>query len=312
MKLTLGIKSDPIEYRYSFDWLFSVMNECGISLMQLGSFFELYLLEDGFFHELRNKAEKHGIRIKSCFTAHRELGGFFTGNPWLEKAARAAYERYIRVGSILGAEFVGSNPGAIYRDRPETKPAGVACYLRHMKELMRMARESGLAGLTIEPMSCMAEPPSTPEEIHAMLGELAAYHERREESTVPVYLCGDISHGIADAHRRVIHDNFALFETAIPYMAEFHFKNTDPVFNSTFGFSAGEQARGIVDLERLRHLIGCNDHAWPLAEVTGYLEIGGPKTGRDYTDHLLKSMIVESLESLKAVFAEPDRSAMVA
>ena len=112
---------------------------------------------------------------------------------------------------------------------------------------------------------------------------------------MPLQLCGDISHGIADAEGRVIHDNWSLFEMQIPWMREFHFKNTDAIFNSTFGFGPEERARGIVDLARLKALIDANAARFPCAEVTGYLEIGGPKLGREYADRHLERMLVESL-----------------
>ena len=37
--------------------------------------------------------------------------------------------------------------------------------------------------------------------------------------------------------------------------------------------------------------------------VVGYLEINGPKIGRDYSDCQLERMIIDSLESLKAVYS---------
>ena len=40
IELQLGIKTDPIEYRYSYDWLFRLLAEEGIRQVQLGSFFE--------------------------------------------------------------------------------------------------------------------------------------------------------------------------------------------------------------------------------------------------------------------------------
>lgn len=302
MDVTLGVKTDPIEYRYSFDWLFDLLCECGIQFVQLGSFFELYLADDPFFEDLRVKAETRGLRIKSCFTSHRELGGFFTGNTHLVKVARRAYERYIDVASLVGADFVGSNPGAVYRDRPFEKESGIACYLLHMWELMHYAFGKGLRGLTIEPMSCEFEPPSLPREITSMLGELDQYHTQHPESTVPVYLCGDISHGVVNANRQVVHDNYDLFELEIPFMAEFHIKNTDPVFDSTFGFSPDERRRGIVDLQRLRSMVYANEPRWPIQDITGYLEIGGPKTGRDYSDQKLGAALRDSLLAVKDAF----------
>ncbi len=300
MNLKLGIKSDPVEYRYTYDWLFDLLEELDVRYMQLGSFFELYSLEDGYFLNLREKAEQRSIRIKSCFTTHRELGGFFSGDPYLEKVARKNYEKYIHVASVLGADYMGSNPGFVYRDEMHRKQKGIDCYLKHMKELMVLAKEKGLKGLTMEPMSCHAEPPSLPAEIDYMLGELARYHEAHQDSTVPTFLCGDISHGVADENGKVLYDNFYLFEYGIPYMAEFHFKNTDAMFNSTFGFSPQETAKGIVDVKRLVDTVKKNTASWPVEEVVGYFETSGPKLGRDYTDRELRKVLVDSLTSLKA------------
>ena len=302
MRLRIGVKSDPIEYRYSFEWLFSLLREEGVELVQLGSFFELYLVDDGFFHELKALADSHGISIRSCFTAHRELGGAFTGNPFLADVAGAAYERYIAAGGILGADYVGSNPGAVYRDKIDEKEKGTAAYLAQMKTHMVSGRRHGLKGLTIEPMSCLAEPPSAPGEIARFMRELGEYHRCNPDTTVPVYLCGDISHGLADSDRNVIHGNMELFRTGIPHMAEFHFKNTDRYFESTFGFSAEERLRGIVDLKEVKRLIYDRADSWPVDEVTGYLEIGGPKLGRDYSDPLLGDALRESLDALRDAF----------
>jgi ribulose-phosphate 3-epimerase len=107
---------------------------------------------------------------------------------------------------------------------------------------------------------------------------------------------------MADAEGRVAHDNWSLFEMEIPWMWDFHFKNTASIFNSTFGFGPEERERGIVDLERLKRLIDGNADRFPVREITGYLEIAGPKTGRKYTDNHLKRMLVDSLEALKSVY----------
>lgn len=301
--LAIGIKSDPIETRYSFDWLFDVMLEGGIRTMQLGTFYELYALEDGYFHALRELAERKGIKIKSVFTAHRELGGFFADDFYMERAARTGFERLIHVAAILGADYCGSNPGAVYRDRAETKETGIECYLRHMRELMEIARHAGLRGLTMEPMSCMAEPPTTPIEMDRMIGALQEYHISHPDRTVPVYLCGDISHGLKDEHYRPVHTNLELFEHGLPMMAEFHFKNTDDHYNSTFGFSEQEQKRGIVKLEDIKRILSRNRQRIPVSDFTGYLEIGGPKVGRDYSDVHLRRTLLDSLEAIHAVFS---------
>jgi len=302
MEFKLGIKSDPIETRYTFDWLFELLVELGVPYVQLGSFAELYTLEDGWFLELRAKAERWGIAIKSCFTTHRDLGGFFLDDPYRERSTRAMFERYIRVAALVGADSVGGNPGSVPRDRPELKAGGIERYLRHMKELMGFAHAAGLKWLALEPMSCLAEPPTLPEELDRILGELAEHHRRHPTATVPVYACADIGHGYADETRRVVHDNWSLFERQIPWMGAFHFKNTDRHFDATLGFSAEERRRGIVDLERLKDLIERNAERFPIRPLVGYFETGGPKIGRDYTDRELRRTLTESIRAIQAVF----------
>jgi ribulose-phosphate 3-epimerase len=302
MNIQLGIKTDPIETRYSFDWLFDLLAEEGIANVQLGSFYELYVLEDSYFTELRAKAESRGLRIKSLFTAHRELGGFFVGDPHMERAARQGFDRLMEVAALVGADYVGSNPGAVYRDHSEKKEAGTATYFRHLKELSRKAKTLGLKGLTMEPMSCMAEPPTTPEEMRRYIGTMQSDHAAHPNETVPTYLCGDISHGLCDANKNILHSNLELFVAALPMMCEFHFKNTDAIYSSTFGFNEEEQKRGIVDLAEIRRLCDTHSSQWPVNDIVGYLEIGGPKTGRDYTDPHLGKELRESLRAIKTAF----------
>ena len=304
LTLQLGVKTDPIEYRYSYPWLFRLLAEEGVGRVQLGSFFELYQLPDTFFHELRGQADEHGVTISSIFTAHRELGGFFRDEPGFEQVARRNFERFIEVGAILGAESVGSNPGAVLRDRMETKRTGVDCYLRHMKELMALARERGLRWLTIEPMSCLAEPPTLPEEIRDMAEELIAHHRDNPRTTTEVGYCVDIAHGYADADGTVIWDNLQLLTATLPYLYELHLKNTDSLFNSTFGFSTPERERGIVDVSHIRDCLLANAVTLPVDHVVCYLEIGGPKLGRDYSDPKLEDSLRESLRYLAPFFGD--------
>ena len=303
MTFHLGIKSDPIEYRYSYDWLFSFMQRKQIRFLQLGTFFELYHLADDWFYELSDGAARYDVRIKSCFTAHRELGGFFSGNVHMARVGRRCYERLIEVASLLGADFAGSNPGAVLRDMPETKHDGIARYLNHLDELSHIAATRGLNGITMEPMSSLFEPPSTPEEIEMMVTFLAR-DLGRVANRVPLYLCGDVSHGLVGADGSVLYGHETVFEHSIPWMAEFHFKNTDSAYHGTFGFGAGDGKRGIVDLTRIRDIVFDNADLWPVDQVVGYLEIGGPKLGRDDTDPHLESMLDESIEAIRAVFGE--------
>jgi hypothetical protein len=305
MTIELGVKSDPVEYRYSYEWLFEIMRRAEVRNLQLGSFTELYSLPDEYFLDLRQTADSYGVRIKSVFTAHRELGGAFTCNPHLERVAKRNYERLLEIAAVLGADYCGSNPGAVYRDRPDSKADGIRRWLDMAKELMQKAHQEGLKAMTLEPMSCSAEPPTTPEEIRSMITELTDYHATNADSTVPFYVCADVSHGYADRDGRVLHSNLELFEFCVPWTAEFHIKNTDERFDSTFGFAAaeaeagGEADRGIVDLVEIRDLIERNEPRWPVDDLVGYLEIGGPKLGRDYSDYLLESQLLQSLERIR-------------
>lgn len=205
IKIELGLKTDAIENRFSFDWLFDLLVEEGVRFVQLGSFHELYVLDDEYFVELRKKAEEHGLRIKRVFIAHRELGGSFVGDPRWVRAARKGFDRLLEISALVGADYVGSNPGAVHRDRPPS------------------AKALGLKALTMEPMSCLAEPPTTPEEMRWYIGAMTDYHRAHPEDTVPTYLCGDISHGLCVAHRQVVHSNKELFVAGLPMMCEFHF-----------------------------------------------------------------------------------------
>lgn len=301
LELAVGVKADPVEHRYSYAWLFELMRSHGVFELQLGTFFELYSLPDDYFVSLREQAAGFGVRIGSVFTSHRELGGFFRGEPGWESVARRNWVRLIEVGGLLGACSVGSSPGSVLRDQPETKDRGLSCYLLHMKELMSYGKECGLERLTIEPMSCLAEPPTLPEEIRAVAEELLGYHETHAE-TVPVGYCCDVAHGYADAEGRVRHGNMELLEACLPYLAELHLKNTDARFEETFGFGESERGVGIVDVAAVRDLLEANAERVPLNRIVGYLEIGGPKTGRDYSDGLLEGALSESLEYLVRVF----------
>ncbi len=325
VQIAVGVKSDPIEYRYSFEWLLDLMAEEGARLLQLGSFFELYQLDDSFFADLRAAAESRGITIASVFTAHRELGGFFIDDPRWHRVARKNYERLIDVAALVGASHCGSNPGAAWRDAPDTKRKGIRVYLDHMKELMHYAHARGLQStpvrpepvegrkydahargvqcLLIEPMSCLAEPPTLPDEIAAMAAELSAYHSAHAD-TAAVGYCADTSHGYADAEGRVVYDHVSLFRQTLPWLREFHVKNTGHRYESTFGFSPADRERGIVDLRIFRRLIEDNRAVLPTLILSAYLEISGPKLGRDYSDPRLDAMLRESLRHVQSVFVD--------
>ena len=306
MNLFLGVKSDPIEYRYSYEWLFDLMAESGVNRMQLGTFLEMYFLDLDWFVRLKEKAGQRGIVISSVFTSHRELGGLMSGDPDFGAVAIRNYRRAIEVGAALDADYVGSNIGTVYGDRMAEKAANLKRAMANLKDMSHYANENGLKALTIEPMSCLAEPPTLPEECAEMMADLGAY-ARMHRDAVPFYFCADTAHGYANAEAVVIHDNFSLFEAQIPHMCEFHFKNTDAIFNSTFGFSPEERQRGVVDLVRLRRLIDAKANAFPVSDVVGYLELSGPKTGRDYSDPLLGTVLKTSLAALRGHFDFSER-----
>ena len=298
----LGVKSDPILYRYSYPWLFRLMAEEGVHHLQLGTFFEMYHLPDSFFRRLQAQAADHDIVISSVFTAHRELGGYFQGDEWVD-VARKNHQRLIEIASLLGARSAGHNPGAVLRDRMGTKKEGWACYLQHFKELMHVAGKLGVAELTIEPMSCEAEPPTSPLEQRTLMDELSAYHRAHPETATPGY-CIDIAHGWAGVDKHIKVDHWGLLEAGLPWCRELHLKNTDALYDKTFGFRAEERAKGQIDVAACRQWLQERADIVPVRDVVGYLEIGGPKLGRDYSDHELEPMLRESLRHLKQAWLQ--------
>ena len=302
IRLNLGVKTDPVEYRYSHEWLFRLMADEGVTHVQLGTHFEMYQLPDDYYHALRKSADDAGVTLDSMFTAHRELGGFFRIEPGFEQVARRNFERYIQVGSILGVKSVGSNPGALLRDQMGYKAKGIACYIKHFKELMHFAKECGVEWLTIEPMSCLAEPPTLPIEVREMGEDLVDYQRNHADGTARVGYCADIAHGYLDQHGQLGFDHIQLFEATIPYLYEVHLKNTDNRYSATFGFSAEERIKGIIDVGLFRKLLLKNSDRLPVSEMVGYLEIGGPKLGRDYSDFHLEQSLRDSLRYLKQSF----------
>ena len=310
MILSLGVKSDPIEYRYSFPWLFRLMADEGVTRLQLGSFFEAYQLPDSYFHRLKKQADDFGVTIDSLFTAHRELGGFFQEDREWQAVARRNFERFIEIGAILGAKSVGSNPGAAPRDLMGTKARGTNCYLAHMKELMHFAKQRGIEWLTVEPMSCLAEPPTLPEEVREMGETLTRYHAENPETTARVGYCADIAHGYLNYEAGHGFKPVELFEATLPWLYEVHLKNTDERYHSTFGFEPENLTKGIIDVGTFRDILLRRAAEIPVKEMTGYLEIGGPKLGRDYTDCQLEDQLRQSLRHLKEVFlAVPETAA---
>ena len=302
VKLAAGVKTDPIEYRFSFPWLFRLLAEEKVRYVQLGTFFEMYQLPDSWFLDLRRQAEGFGLSILSVFTSHRELGGFLQPEKSLHDVAMVNYCRLIEIGNLLGAVSVGSSAGSVLRDRMETKSEGIRRYLDAMMPLMGYARHVGLQRLTIEPMSCLAEPPTLPEEIRLMADTLEAHHRAHPDTTVPAGYCFDVSHGYADSTGAVRCTPLSLLETALPHVMELHLKNTDARFDRTFGFTPEECRRGIVDVAEVRRFLLAHQSRLPVNLMVGYVEVPGPKVGRDYTDNTLETALRLSLRHVKATF----------
>lgn len=303
LQLELGIKSDPIEYRYSFPWLFGLMREEGIRFLQLGTFFEIYQLPDEWFARLREKAAEFQIEITSVFTAHRELGGLFQRDPTWHEIARSNLKRLVEIGALVGAECVGHNAGAVLRDELADKPKGVRRHLDFMKELLEFAGGLGVRTVTLEPMSCLAEPPATPDEIRDVGNALAHWASENPAASAFGY-CVDISHGVADSSGQVSAGSQSLVRAALPWLRELHLKNTDARFEHTFGFTPAEVARGRVDVAGIREFLLENATELPVSRLNGYLEIGGPKLGRDYSDPQLENMLRQSIHHLRETFVD--------
>jgi sugar phosphate isomerase/epimerase len=302
LTLHLGVKTDPVEYRYSYEWLFRLMAEEGVMHAQLGSFFEMYWLPDEFFLDLRRQAQRFDVHISSVFTAHRELGGLFRDEPGFRDVAVRSLRRMIEIGALLGADSVGGSAGSVLRDHMAVKASGTERYLDAMKTLLPYAGRLGVSAVTVEPMSCLAEPPTTPDEIVAWAEEMNAYRRLSSAETAAFGYCVDIAHGYLNGDNRLGWDNVQLFEATLPYLRCVHLKNTNASFDSTFGFSEVERARGIVDAAAFRDLLVRNASVLPTSEVVGYLEIAGPKLGRDYSDCKLEEMLRESLRHLRETF----------
>lgn len=301
--LDVGVKTDPVEYRYSFSWLFRLMCSQSIRYLQLGTFFELYHLPDTYFIQLKREAEDFNVDILSLFTAHRELGGFFRKEECFHHVARRNYERLIEIGALVGAESVGSNPGAILRDELDLKEQGIEYFISQLKELMHYAFQCGVPILTVEPMSCSAEPPSTPSEIHAMASELEDYHIAHPDHTALVRFCADVSHGYTDKKKLVKWDTYRILNASLPYLHELHLKNTDAQYIDSFGFTKEELNNGIIRGEEVQRFLLDHASALPTKHLIGYLELPGPKLGRDSTDEMLESQLRESIGYLKKTFA---------
>ncbi len=303
MEICLGVKSDPITYRYSFEWLFDLMAEEGVRYLQLGTFFELYFLPDEYFTRLREKAREKGVEIMSVFSAYRELGGFLSDDPSLWKVTEKNYQRLIEVSALLGASSCGASMGAIPRDRlnPQIREEGIQRYLERIKEILHYARSFGLSWITTEPMSSYAEPPCSGDEVRYIGEELAAYWRRHRDTAARFGFCADVSHGWVDAKGRLREDYLSLFSATFPYLHEFHFKNTDSLYHETFGFESENLAKGVIDVCRVKSLILEGSALLPERRIIGYLELPGPKLGRDYSDCLLERMLRESLRYLKNV-----------
>ncbi|MCX6089382.1 MAG: TIM barrel protein [Candidatus Atribacteria bacterium] len=191
----VGVKSDPIQYRYSFEWLFDLMAEENVFHLQLGSFTELFFLSDSYFEKLRATAESRRITISSVFTSHRELGGFLVEDPEFARITMRNSRRLIEIAEIVGSPVAGSSMGGVYRDRLWYRQEGVRRYIEGMKELMHDAKEHGLSWLTVEPMSCYAEPPCHSQEMISLMEEFRSYHAQNEDDTVQFGLCSDVLGG---------------------------------------------------------------------------------------------------------------------
>ncbi len=133
------------------------------------------------------------------------------------------------------------------------------------------------------------------------------YHRKHATTTAKVGYCVDVAHGYANRTQQIIHDHVALLDASVPYLYELHLKNTDALYNSTFGFSESERKRGIIDVAPLLRRLQTQAARLPVKVIGAYLEIGGPKTGRDYSDCHLEKALLDSLQFLKPIIEEVNR-----
>jgi ribulose-phosphate 3-epimerase len=182
----------------------------------------------------------------------------------------------------------------------DTKAAGLLRYIEATKGLLEYAGQVGLPFVLAEPMSALAEPPTLPEEIRSVGEVLAGY--AAAQGTARYGYCVDVAHGYADADGVVRCDNMQLFEATFPWLQCIHLKNTDARFDATFGFTEAERERGNINIPLVRGLLLRNAELLPVEEVVGYIEISGPKLGRDYSDRQLEASLRESLRYLQATW----------
>ncbi len=93
-----------------------------------------------------------------------------------------------------------------------------------------------------------------------------------------------------------------ILDASLPYLRELHLKNTDARFEEVLGFSPAEREKGIVEIQQVRDHLLANAPRLPTAKLIGYLEITGPKTGRDYSDWKLEEQLRGSLRYLRETF----------
>lgn len=300
--LSIGVKTDPINYRFSFEWLFKLLQDEGIQNVQLGTFFEAYSLPDDYWVNLAQLASRYGCRLSSVFTSHRELGGMFQSDPNYWSVAEEQYRRLIEIGAIIGAGSVGCNPGAVMRDRPTDKAAGIERYLGMMQRLMPFAAAAGVHVLTIEPMSSLYEPPTLVGEITCMADVLSEFHMGSSVPVAHARYCADVSHAFRDQEGEVVLGNMEQLEATVPHLHELHLRNCDAEFDATFGFTPEERKRGIVNVAAVRDYLHSVSDQLPVKEITGYFETSGPKLGRDFSDYQLEKSLRGSLAFLRDEF----------
>ncbi|MCS7261736.1 MAG: hypothetical protein NZ765_13340, partial [Anaerolineae bacterium] len=93
-----------------------------------------------------------------------------------------------------------------------------------------------------------------------------------------------------------------LLQTALPHTYALHLKNTDQYYEATLGFTEEERERGIIQIAAVRELVLAHADQIPVDTLVGYLEVSGPKLGRDYSDHKLEKQLRESFRYLKGVW----------
>ena len=282
--LELGVRIDPTEDLYSYEWILQLMQEEEIRCAQLASFFGLYQLTDASVLELKARAEHFGVSFTSISAVHRELCGLFRPEKEYQRIATGIFERLVDIGALLEANSVGINVPMVPRhgDTRQEQQDGFRVRLGRLKDLVHRAQERGIDTLTVE---------------HTTLDQRIA-EELDADGTCTQIEAATIRYSFDT--RSMATDR--MLTHVVPQLHELHLRNTDLNLLGTFGFSERDRTVGIVDIPKLRQLLVSQPGGPHQRWITGYAEVAGPKPGGSHLDKTIQRANRESLRYLRETF----------